>query len=90
MLSAFGISSVVDVGTGVYMVFFEKPFKNRNYVILGQPGYPAYQVHFAGAPDVDWAEPYPDHCTIVTSNSAGSNTDAEFAAAFFGELADEV
>lgn len=84
IISSYNVSSVLKISTGRCNVFFEKPFKNENYICSGM----AENVNIeydrvstsSSANRVDiW----------VSQAGTGTYTDSTFTAVFFGELIDE-
>jgi hypothetical protein len=76
------ISAVLEVSTGVFLVYFETPFKSENYVMAGSSTGDK-RVGF------DSAVKKANYIEINVSTGSGSFSDGDILVAFFGELQGE-
>lgn len=86
IIDSMNISSVVNISTGVYQLYFDKPFKNKDYLVFGSPGDTGrYTSHFDNP-----ISKQPGFCRIYNQTLAGgTSADMSFFVAFYGELEDE-
>jgi hypothetical protein len=95
ILSSYNVSAVLKVLTGECRVFFEKPFKNSEYILMGSGMRYAtgaaqqLTIHFEGIAANTDTLPKPSNCVVIVCTNSGTTLDGTFTAAFFGELADE-
>ena len=93
VLSSHNISAVVDAQAGEYLVYFEKPFKNSNYMICGSGARygtgtaQTLTIHFDDVAEEH--RPKRNHCRIYTQTNNGQELDGISTVVFFGELEDE-
>lgn len=84
--SSYNINGVVKSSTGNYEIYFEKPFKNANYVTVSSPGGTGNTNFYA----TKALNQRPGTTRInLTFTTNGAATDTDIFAVFFGELADE-
>lgn len=81
ILSSYNVSAVVDKGTGIWEVFFEKPMKNDKY--------PSFGTAAGLTRVVDIRERKTSSFTIRHELSGSGPTDGVVSAIIFGELAEE-
>lgn len=79
------IAAIIDNGTGDYWIYFNKPFKDRNYVLTG---------NHSGDGAVDFPSTIddmrPSYIRIFTKNSGGSNVNSQIVMlALYGDLQGE-
>ena len=82
ILFSHNISAVIDMTTGTHRFYFEKPFKNKNYVVTGMGS-------DAGGFQADRVDKTAGSCKVIQRASDGALRDSLFTLAFFGELEDE-
>lgn len=80
ILSSYNVSAVLNVSAFTSNIYFEKPFKNANYVATGLPN----------QAQLDEDTRLPNVFQVTSSNSAGSGAAGLINVCFFGELIDEV
>lgn len=78
------IAAVIDTSTGEGLIFFEKPFKNENYVAVGSVSDAGTRVFSLRGTKT---RNFVDFRVTVSSSAASENR--VFGVAFFGELQDE-
>ena len=79
--SSYNISSVVFAGTGLFMIYFNKPFKDANYIAL---------VSSATGESGNYFNNRSKNCyEAFTAGSGGALGNTYSDIAFFGELEDE-
>jgi hypothetical protein len=87
ILSSFNVSAVLSVSAGIFDIFFEKPFKNNNYIAVGIgsniTGTNTWEAGGTGP------RTSPSVFRGVTSNSNGVATSGAADFIFFGELEGE-
>jgi hypothetical protein len=84
ILKSFNVSAILVIGTGAFVVFLEKPFKDANYAIAYH-GDAAQSYLPNGA-----SSKRPSYCYIsTTQTNAAAFTPTHASLVFFGELADE-
>jgi hypothetical protein len=85
--NSFNISGVVKISTGLYIFYFEKPFKNRDYVVMVS-GREQIQAILNNGSQGD--NPKPGSVQTFLADNAGGVQDRDyFAIACFGELVEE-
>jgi hypothetical protein len=85
ILNSMNISAVVNISAGAWIVYFDKPFKNENFIIAGMCEFPEIQYDRTPATAVSGS----NRVHIYTSNSAGTYSSTNFSIVCFGELIDE-
>lgn len=84
-LASNNIAAVFKRATGKYQVFFEKPFRDSNYVVVATADVPTNNFQNAQV-----EEKRPNYCLIGLSfTTTGGASDDGMSAAFFGQLANE-
>ena len=78
------ISAVIRRGTGQFTIYFDKPFKSGDYVVIGTSSSSARTFAIEGV-----GNKRANSVNIVITRNDGANLDESFYAAFFGELIDE-
>lgn len=89
--SSYNIASVVDAATGVIVVYFEKPFKNENYIAVAQAGRKSTNGERLVSEETEGFNRTSGAIAfgIIVPSTLGK-VDVDFInLAFFGELADE-
>lgn len=85
VLKAYNIAAVLKRSTGKYQVFFTKPFKDNNYVVIGTADIPTNNFQ-----NCQIEEKKPSYCLIGLSfTTTGGASDDGLSAAFFGELIED-
>lgn len=85
ILSSFNISQVLKSGAGNYYAFFEKPFKNANYVAFMTGD--NWQNIASASPGTG---KNPNMINFTCSGSTGTQVDGTVSLILFGELEDEI
>ena len=78
------IAAVIKRGTGQFTIYFDKPFKSGDYVVIGTSSSSARTFAIEGV-----GNKRANSVDIVITRNDGANLDESFWAAFFGELIDE-
>ena len=78
------IAAVIRRGTGQFTIYFDKPFKSGDYVVIGTSSSSARTFAIEGV-----GNKRANSVNIVITRNDGANLDESFWAAFFGELIDE-
>ena len=87
ILNSYNISSVLDVGTGEYIVYFDKPFKSEDFIVKATAFNSSI---FVAAYDHDQDQRSGIHSiTLRVFSDNGGAVDAKISAGFAGELQDE-
>lgn len=82
------ISGVLRLGTGIIRIFFEKPFKNNNYIAISVGSLYDYSVTVSNTGVLNQKSNYVDMENF--NSDTNSWNDTAFFAVFFGELIDEI
>ena len=83
ILKSFNIAAVVDEGTGLFGIYFEKPFKDERYAFSAGGDLTAGKLQTS-------SQVFRDHINMEFENNSGTNTDPGYmSVVFFGELQDE-
>jgi len=82
IFASMNVSAMLRTTTGTYRVYFQKPFKNKDYVAVGaaQAGTDKL-VHFG--------TPFADSITVLNIAGGPTEDNTRISAAFFGELEGE-
>lgn len=84
--AAFNVSAVIDVSTGVFIVYWTRPFKNERYAIVATTGERSCRLASTGAQSVVRAS----FVRIETVNNSDTGSNAEnTSVVVFGELENE-
>lgn len=86
ILNSLNISAVVNISAGAWIVYFEKPFKNENFIIAGMSEFPEIQYDRTPSTAVSGS----NRVHIYTSNSAGAYSSTSFCFVCYGELIDDL
>ena len=93
ILSSNNIANVIHSSAGHYIVYLERPMKNKHYAIIGMAQRYATgvgQVNTIGIDDTSEAlRPKFDHFDLHSLPSGAAGNDAIFSVVVFGELFDE-
>jgi len=85
VLSSYNISAILDIGTGVYLIYFKQPFKTRKYVSIGTS-------EVSGSSSILFindASKEKNYVRVDNINHNATQVDRKFSIVFFGELENE-
>lgn len=81
IVASYNVAGVQTDSAGVYVIYFQKPFKNTKYVeVVSANSFEAASI---------FSQRRPSSLMVQTANSAGSNLAQQFSLAVFGELEEE-
>ena len=82
ILGSHNIAAYILTGTGTYTLFFDKPFKDTNYVALGSP-------QGGGNRSLDFGAFKSPGASSLEVVNGGTKENNIFSVAFYGQLIDE-
>jgi hypothetical protein len=80
------VAATVDISTGRFNVYWEKPFKDRNYVTVAMAEIGSGNRSYVVVPQ---DSKYASYCDFIIHESGIGDRDQRLNVAVFGELADE-
>lgn len=89
ILESMNVSGVIKSVTGQATVFFEKPFKNKNFVAVGLSYSNAGENIYAPQLTTEQGPISANASSVKIINSSGTAVDRTFTIAYFGQLEDE-